>query len=93
MAAVHITRAEISGWDAEQQFFVERAELSAAGHGKNAAVLSNRVQRGSLVFVRPVDWSEQEKSHPVAYRVVEVRPKEGPAPFRVVLEPLHPKEK
>lgn len=43
---------EVSGWDAENQFFVEIADLDRNESGDPTTRLCHRVNSGSLVFVR-----------------------------------------
>lgn len=57
--------AEISGWDAEENFFVEKALLQEDGDG-NRADLRARLRVGSLVFVRMIEehsMSRAVRSH------------------------------
>jgi hypothetical protein len=61
---------EVSGWDAEGQFFVELADLELTDEGEIATFLCHRVSSGSLVFVRLVAGQLEdayEKGHPVAH--------------------------
>lgn len=64
--------AEISGWDAEENFFVEKTILQEDGHG-NRADLRARLRVGSLVFVRTVEECSMNRAVPVTYRVSSIR--------------------
>jgi hypothetical protein len=45
---------EVSGWDVEARFFVERAELCWDGDGDKFVSLQSPVCNGSLLSVRPI---------------------------------------
>jgi hypothetical protein len=60
---------EISGWDAEGQFFVEIADLELGDTGETTARLCHHVGSGSLLFVRLLFGQAEnpyEKGHPTA---------------------------
>ena len=68
--------AEVSGWDAEGQFFVEIADLDCSDPGQKTVSLGHRLHSGSLVFVRLInrDGSRAgENSHPTAHEAQAVR--------------------
>jgi hypothetical protein len=48
---------EVSGWDADAQFFVERAELSWDGDADKFVSLRSSVRDGSLLSLRPISQS------------------------------------
>lgn len=60
--------AEISGWDMDENFFVEKAVLQPHGNG-NKADLRARLRVGSLVFVRVFDQKSMDRAVPVTYQV------------------------
>jgi len=45
---------EVSGWDVEARFFVERAELRWAEDGEKFISLRSIVHDGSLLYLRPI---------------------------------------
>ncbi|MGB6431871.1 MAG: hypothetical protein WBF06_14905 [Candidatus Acidiferrales bacterium] len=45
---------EVSGWDVDAQFFVERTELFWNGDGDKFVSLRSAVRDGSLLSVRPI---------------------------------------
>ena len=45
---------EISGWDVDTRFFVERVDLRWEGDGDKFVSLRSIVQDGSLLYVRPI---------------------------------------
>ena len=64
---------EVSGWDAEGQFFVELAGLELTDEGEITTLLWHRVISGSLLFVRLVAGpvgEAYEKSHPAAHEAL-----------------------
>lgn len=63
--------AEISGWDAEENFFVEKAVLQE-DDGGNRADLRARLRVGSLVFVRMIEENSMNRAMPMTYRVSSV---------------------
>lgn len=64
--------AEISGWDTDENFFVEKALLQPHGNG-NKADLRARLRVGSLVFVRVFDQKSMDRAVPVTYQVSGIR--------------------
>lgn len=60
---------EVSGWDAEGNFFVEIADLYLSDSGEATARLCHRMDSGSLVFVRSRNRQSEytrEQSYPTA---------------------------
>jgi hypothetical protein len=45
---------EVSGWDVEKRFFVERAELRWTQDGEKFVSLRSIVNDGSLLYLRPI---------------------------------------
>jgi hypothetical protein len=60
--------AEISGWDTDENFFVEQAFLHH-GHNGNKVGLRARLRVGSLVFVRLFEEESMNRTVPVTFRV------------------------
>jgi hypothetical protein len=88
------TSVEISGWDAEGQFFLEIADLDVNDSGDATARLCHRVNSGSLVFVRllPGDGEcASEKSHPVANEAYASEPPDFTGRCRIRLTPCQPR--
>lgn len=63
--------AEISGWDAEENFFVEKTFLQEDDDG-NRADLRARLRVGSLVFVRMIEEHSMNRAVPVTYKVSSI---------------------
>lgn len=68
--------AEISGWDAEENFFVEKAVFQEDGNG-NRADLRTRLRVGSLVFVRMVEETSMNRAVPVTYKISSINANAG----------------
>jgi hypothetical protein len=64
-----IYSVEVSGWDCEKQFFVERTSLYMDRSGTRTVLLRNRLRRGLLVFIRLQSAAFAAQKHPKVYRV------------------------
>lgn len=62
-------RIEISGWDRENNFFVEKTELAWLPDGTKKALMRTRLQEGTLVFIRLMENNSAERALPVTYLV------------------------
>jgi hypothetical protein len=65
----HIHSVEISGWDIEKQFFVERTSLYMDRSGAKTVILRNQLRKGLLVFIRPLSTTFSGKIYPKVCRV------------------------
>ena len=88
--------AEISGWDAEENFFVEKAVLQQDGDG-NRADLRARLRVGSLVFVRLIEEHSMNRAVPVTYKISSISVQSGNGapgnpPREVEMVQLRPRE-
>lgn len=63
----NVYRVEISGWDQEEVFFVERADLEWDEKQGKKVWLSRRLRKGSIIFVRPVQAALEPQIYPIAY--------------------------
>jgi hypothetical protein len=63
---------EVSGWDHQEDFFVERTQLEWQDQNVKKVVLRNRVRRGAMVFLRLIEPLNPPSLLPVAYRVGQV---------------------
>lgn len=81
-------RVEVSGWDAEEKFFVERADLARGADGKRFVYLRRPLRAGLIVFLRVLDTRVGYPTFPVAYHVIEVAAGEKSGASRVTLERL-----
>lgn len=62
---------EVSGWDTDENFFVERSELEWREHNKRVS-LCHPVREGALVFVRLLGTPAATNSNPVAFEVIQI---------------------
>jgi hypothetical protein len=86
--------AEVSGWDAEGQFFVEIADLHVNDSGDTTTRLCRRVSSGSLVFVRLLYGHGQdayEKGHPAAHDAHPTETTDFTRRCRIRLIPCQPR--
>lgn len=86
-------RVEISGWDTDENFFVERAAIQNAAEGRQRVALRVRLRIGSLVFLRLPEDLSLDRSVPVAYQVVKLAANTIRRQREVELILLHPREK
>lgn len=85
---------EVSGWDAEGQFFVEIADLDLSDSGETTARLCHRVSSGSLVFVRLLYGQGEdvhERSHPTANEAHPIEAPDFTGRYRIRLTPCQPR--
>ena len=84
-------RVEVSGWDAEERFFVEKSTLVWSEKTGKRVALQAVVQAGSVLFVRLTQPMGGGSGFPVPYRAVECEFRNG-GPGRVLmLEQLQPR--
>jgi len=62
------SRIEVSGWDEDEMFFVEKSEFSYNEVTGKHITLQHNLADGSLVFLRLIHSSASHQSLPVAYR-------------------------
>ena len=65
-------RVEVSGWDVDESFFVEKATLELSLEGARVVHLRRPLRTGSMVFLRLIDSRVGFPAFPVAYQVLEV---------------------
>jgi len=82
---------EVSGWDAEKQFFVEKAELDWSETGRKTALLRHRIQHGALVFVRLLVSSGLGKDYPTPHQAVSIESSERAGFSKVRLVEFQPR--
>ena len=77
-------RVEVSGWDAEQNYFVTKAELQWHDDNGKHVILSRKLVNHALVFVRLLPFTESDRALPVPYHVEYVESaSEGLHKFRL----------
>ena len=82
---------EVSGWDDERHFFVEKSELEWGHAGRRTVLLRCPLHIGSMVFVRSRASSSPRKGYPIAHRAEFIEPSCEPGAFRVRLVESEPK--
>jgi hypothetical protein len=84
-------QVEVSGWDAEERFFVEKSTLVWSERKGKTVALKSVVRAGSVLFVRLTQPLGGGSGFPVPYRAVECEFRNG-GPGRVLmLEQLQPR--
>lgn len=82
-------RVEVSGWDHEQAFFVEKAELEWSEESGKQLALGHSLSEGAVVFVRLLQPTSIERASAVAYKTQgNGTKKEGQ--FSFLLKPVQP---
>jgi hypothetical protein len=82
---------EVSGWDARENFFVEKTSLDWAREGRKEISLNSPLRNGCVVFVRLIQSMTQGNNFPVAYEAVTLDEKNSLGRARVSLQPLRPR--
>ena len=84
-------RVEVSGWDTSQSFFVEKAELEWNEEGGKCVTLGRELRDGAILFVRLLQPTSSDRSHPVPYEIEHVlQADENKWQFRLrQLQPRH----
>lgn len=84
--------AEISGWDTDENFFVEKAVLRRHGDGGTRVDLRAPIRLGSLVFVRLSEEASMDRTVPVTYRISTINGNAQNGAREVGLTRLRPRE-
>jgi hypothetical protein len=84
-------RVEVSGWDADECFFVEKSRLVWTESAGKRVALHALVRIGSVLFVRLIQPMGAGSSFPVPYRAVEFQSSNHDAEAMVILEQLQPR--
>jgi hypothetical protein len=87
---ISVYRVEISGWDLDEQFFVERAALEWRVGEQKTVLIQRRARQGALLFIRLLENSSPSRPFPVAYRVREVREREAGKLYELILSQVWP---
>lgn len=85
-------RVEVSGWDARENFFVEKTLLAWDKGGKKEITVQTGLRTGCVIFVRLLQRMPSGGNFPVAYHAVEVCGKDPAGRWLVSLEQLRPRE-
>ena len=85
---------EVSGWDENEVFFVERSELGWDEYAGKHVTLTRMLSEGSIIFVRPIQPMAQHRANPIPYEAefVGCNP-QGNHQFRLNgVQPRHSRE-
>jgi hypothetical protein len=84
-------RVEVSGWDAKQNFFVEKTVLNWKPEDRKAISLRSAIHVGTVVFVRLLQPASNGSNFPIAYQVLTSGAKDERGGINVSLERLRPR--
>ncbi len=92
LSAVTTYRVEVSGWDAQQNFFVAKGDLEWGETNGKLLTLPRKVANRAVLFVRLLNSTNLEQSRPVPYEaeLLGMAPG-GDCEYR--LRPLEPRRK
>ena len=62
-------RVEVSGWDEDEMFFVEKSQLAGNDFTGKHISLQHILAEGTIVFVRLLQSTAYQQSCPAAYQV------------------------
>lgn len=62
-------RVEVSGWDIDEVFFVEKADLEWREETGRRVKLRTPLRKGSVIFVRLLQTNAAARPYPMAYEV------------------------
>ena len=81
--ATNLYTVEVSGWDDNKAFFVEKSELEW-GEASKQVTLNRGLNEGAVIFLRLLQTVSNDRSRPVAYEAELVtRNGEGQQQFRL----------
>jgi hypothetical protein len=83
--------AEISGWDARGEFFVEKAGLNPGESEVRTLRLRHQLRNGSVLFVRLLTWSGVASDVSIAHQVIGTGPLDGSESCAVKLRRFYPR--
>ena len=86
-------RVEVSGWDASENFFVEKATLEWRGGEQKEITLPVRLREGCVLFVRLLQPTTSGVNVPIAYQAAKVTNDDSKGVFRVCLAQLRPRDR
>jgi hypothetical protein len=86
-------RVEISGWDVEKNFFVEKTDLDWSDEQIKKVFLRRPLRHRAVVFVRLISPTTLGDSVPIAYQAERVHKADGDGTWEIHLVQLHPRSK
>jgi hypothetical protein len=82
---------EASGWDASENFFVEKTALDWCHDGSKKVSLRSSLREGAVVFIRLNQARNANPVFPIAYQVKTVSPRDPRGFIHVSLVQLRPR--
>jgi hypothetical protein len=83
-------RIEVSGWDQDENFFIEKADLEWKDNEKRVA-LQHLIRKGALVFVRLLGSPLQNNGNPVAFEAIQINQMADQHVYEVSLRQMKPR--
>ena len=83
-------RVEVSGWDEDEMFFVEKSQLAGNELTGRHIALNHKLAEGTIVFVRLLHSTAYQHSCPAAYQV-EFIGNDGSGSYEFRLRPAQPR--
>jgi hypothetical protein len=84
-------RIEVSGWGADNSFFVERARLVWTADGEKRVQLRHELPQGAVIFARSISIDQSNLSVPVTFKAKSVRPMISENGYQVDLVQMRPR--
>ena len=84
-------RIEVSGWDLNENFFVQKTDLAWSEEEGKTVYVCHAVRDGAVVFVRPIHPTAAGHTFPIAYQVEHVGPAKESGMWELRLVQLHPR--
>ena len=82
--ATRLYAVEISGWDSQEEFFVERCELEWDEESGKRVALKRALANHATLLVRLLQTGDSDRSHPVVYEAEVIgKTKSGLHEFRL----------
>lgn len=81
-------RVEVSGWDCNEVFFVEKTLLEWEPDQPREITLGSSLRPGSMVFVRLMQTAAAAMPFPIAYQVIDVKDEKAGGRSRAKLQQL-----
>ena len=82
---------EASGWDASENFFVEKTALDWCHDGSKKVSLRSSIREGAVVFIRLNQARNANPVFPIAYQAEKVSPRDSRGFCHVSLVQLRPR--
>jgi hypothetical protein len=85
------SRVEVSGWDAKEDFFVEKTNFDLHSGSRNEITLMSSLREGCVVFVRVLEPVASGGTFPIAYQTTNINGRDKDGRARITLERLRPR--